>query len=382
VNDRSRELLRTEFPLLRDTVYLNSNSTGLVPRGAQAVLQDYWQTLAGWRDEAWEGWIEQLHGYVAALSDLIGAPQGSVVTEANLTTLLGRIATSLDFTGPRNRVVTSDLEFPTMPFFWRGFARYGADLDVVGSGGFDFDIDALEAAIDERTALVCISHVSCTTGAMVDIERIIQRAHAHGALVVLDAFQSVGTVPLDVTALDVDFVMGGAHKWMCGTHTAFLYVHPSLIPHLHPAVTGWFAGDAPLTFRESAGLAPDAQRFAGGTPIPLMAMISRVGLDLLADIGIDDVRVHSLRCTDRIIERADAAGFAVHTPRAPQSRGGMVNLAVPDSYAVKRRLAEQNVICSWRDGLRVAPHVYTTLDEVDTFMDALEKAAIEMAGIG
>lgn len=373
MNDtQRRESIRKEFPLLETCVYLNSNSTGATPRGVEGVLRRYWETLSTWRDDVWSKWLDELHSYADTLASFIGAPSGSVVTDANLTTLLGRIGTCFDFRGDRNRVITTDLEFPTIPFVWRGFARYGAELHTVGSGGPHFDEDALEAAIDERTLLVCVSHGSYATGAVIDLERIIARAHDQGALVVVDAFQTVGTVPLDVTALDADFVLGGAHKWMCGVSTAFLYVRPNLLPSLRPAATGWFAGDNPLSFRPAADWASDARRFAGGTPIPITAMISRVGLNLLAQVGAHVIREHSLRCTDRIVERADAAHIDMLTPRAHEKRGGVVCLRFPGDDRVKYLLSERRMICSWRDGLRVAPHFYNTLDEVDAFMDALE----------
>ncbi|WP_199521308.1 aminotransferase class V-fold PLP-dependent enzyme [Jiangella anatolica] len=369
------DAVRAEFPVLTDCVYLNSNSTGAIPRGVEPILRTYWHTLSHWRDTAWIGWLDELTAYRDTLADFIGAPRGTVVTDTNVSTLLGRIGSCFDFRGERNRVVTSDLEFPTVPFVWAGFARHGAHLVAAGSGGPEFDLDALEAAIDERTRLVCVSHGSYTTGAILDLDRVIARAHEAGALVVVDAFQTVGSVPLDVGALDADFVLGGAHKWMCGTHTAFLYVRPDLLPTLRPAATGWFAGADPLAFQESSEPAADAQRFAGGTPIPITAMMSRVGLDLLAAAGSAQIRAHSLRCTDTIIQRADAAGIEVRTPREPERRGGMINLRFPGDRQVVPRLARRGLICSWRDGLRVAPHLYNTIDEVETFMDALTELA-------
>jgi selenocysteine lyase/cysteine desulfurase len=365
--------LRAEFPLLETCVYLNNNSTGVTPRGAQGVLAEYGRTLSHWRDDVWQDWHVGLDRYADSLAALIGAPPRSVVTDANLSTLLARIASCFDYRAPRDRVVTTDLEFPTVPFVWNAFRRYGARLDVVGSGGPLFDEDALHAAVDERTLLVCVPHASFATGATIDLPRLVARAHDVGALVVVDAFQTVGVVPLDVTALGVDVVLGGAHKWLCGIATGFLYVRPDLVPELEPAATGWQAGDRALTFQPSTGWAPGAQRFAGGTPFPLTSLVSQVGLDLLAGVGVEAIRRHSLACTGRIIERAEAAGITVVSPTEPGRRGGVVCLDVPDGETVKRRLAERDVICSWRGYLRVGPHVYNTLDEVDAFMDALEK---------
>ncbi|MFI9638683.1 aminotransferase class V-fold PLP-dependent enzyme [Micromonospora sp. NPDC051925] len=365
--------LRAEFPLLDTGVYLNNNSTGAVPRGAERVLADYWQTLRGWRDDVWQGWHVGLDRYADSVAALLGAPPGSVVTDANLSTLLTRVASCFDYRPPRDRIVTTDLEFPTVPFIGTAFRRYGARLDVVGAGGPRFDEDALEARVDERTLLVCVPHASFTSGATIDLPRLITRAHDVGALVVVDAFQTVGVVPLDVTALGVDVVLGGAHKWLCGVGTAFLYVRPDLVEGMEPAATGWQAGDRALTFQPSTGWADGAQRFAGGTPYPLTSLVSQVGLDLLAGVGIETIRRHSLALTQRVLDRAAAAGIEVVSPTEPHRRGGVVCLDVADGEAVKRRLAERNMICSWRGWLRVAPHVYNTLDEVDAFMDALEK---------
>lgn len=369
--------LRDQFPLLKTCVYLNNNSTGAVPQGAEHVLTHYWQTLRTWRDDVWEGWHDGLQKYTDALAAFIGAPAGSVITDANLSTLLGRIASCFDYTAPRNRVVTTDLEFPTIPFIWNAFRRYGADPDVVGSGGPQLDEEALLRRIDERTLLVCVPHASYSSGATIDLARLVKHAHDVGALVIVDAFQSVGIMPLDVTALGVDFVLGGAHKWMCGVGNAFLYVRPDLLPGLEPAATGWQAGDRALTFQPSTGWAPDARRFAGGTPFPLTSLVSQVGLDLLASVGIEAIRAHSLACTDRILTRAQAAGIPVISPTEPDRRGGVVCLDVPDGEAVKRRLAQRNMICSWRGYLRIGPHVYNTLDEIDEFMDALEHVSRE-----
>ncbi|MEO3778419.1 aminotransferase class V-fold PLP-dependent enzyme [Micromonospora sp. B11E3] len=365
--------LRAQFPLLESCVYLNSNSTGAVPRDVEHVLARYWETLRTWRDDVWQGWLEGLARYADSVAALIGAPPGSVVTDANLSTLLARVASCFDYRPPRNRVVTTDLEFPTVPFIWNAFRRYGSHLDVVRSGGPRFDEDALERHIDERTLLVCVPHASYSSGATLDLARLVRRAHDVGALVVVDAFQTVGVMPLDVTALGVDIVLGGSHKWLCGVGTAFLYVRPDLVGDLQPAATGWQAGDRAMTFQPSTGWAAGAQRFAGGTPYPLTSLASQVGLDLLAGVGMPAIRAHSLACTQRVIDRAEAAGIGVVSPTEPHRRGGVVCLDVPDGETVKKRLAERNLICSWRGYLRVGPHVYNTLEEIDEFMDALER---------
>lgn len=370
--DTTLSAVRAEFPLLEKVTYLNSNSTGAFPRGMEAVLQRYAETLRSWRDEAWEGWWADWIGYMDSVARFLGAPEGSVVTDTNLTTLLGRLATCFDFQGERRRVVTTDLEFPTIPFLWKGFERYGAEAVVVPSEGGRMSEERLCAAIDERTRLVSVTHASFSTGALLDLAPVVRRAREVGALVVVDAYQSVGAVPLDVRALGVDFLLGGAHKWMCGsTESAFLYVRPDLLPTLRPAATGWIAGENPLTFQPAREWAPTARRMASGTPAVLPSQLSQVGLNLLAAVGMPTIRAHSLRCTARVMERADEAGLTVVTPRQEERRGGVLALRFPGDAEVTRRLVAQGFICSYRGALRVAPHFYNTLEEVDRFMNAL-----------
>ncbi len=366
------EAVRAEFPLLEQCTYLNSNATGAYPRGMEAVLQRYAHTLRHWRDEVWEGWWADWLGYADAVARFLGAPEGSVATDANLSSLLGRLATCFDYQGERRRVVLTDLEFPTVPFLWKGFGRYGAEAVVVPSEGGRMDEERLCAAIDERTLLVSVSHASFATGALLDLAPVVKRARAVGALVAVDAYQSVGTVPIDVEALGVDFLLGGAHKWMCGSmESAFLYVRPALLPTLRPAATGWFAGAEPHTFQPASDWAPTARRMVSGTPAVLPAQLSRVGLELLAGVGMPTIRAHSLRCTARVMARADEAGLTGVTPRQEARRGGVVALRFPGDAEVTRRLVARGFICSYRGALRVAPHFYNTLEEVDRFMDAL-----------
>lgn len=355
--------MRDEFPLLDTCVYLNSNSAGATPRGAKAALDEYWRTVETWRDEAWEGWLEALQAHADEIAEWIGAPAGSVVCDANVSTLFSRVMSCFDFK-ERPRVVTSDREFPSIPHIVRAFERYGAEPVTV-----PFDAERIVSAIDERTQLVCVSHATFETGALLDVEPIVRRAREVGALVALDAYQSVGIVPIDV---DVDFVLGGAHKWLCGSYeSAFLYVRPELLPGLHPAATGWFASSDPLSFGPPTGWAGGIRRFASGTPAVLPSLFSRPGLSILRGIGIDAIRGQSLARTDHIIERADDAGLTVATPRAHDRRGGIVALRFPGDAQLARDLVASGFICSYRNGLRIAPHFYNTDEEIDEFMDEL-----------
>ncbi|MDY7225835.1 aminotransferase class V-fold PLP-dependent enzyme [Hyalangium rubrum] len=371
--------VRAEFPLLQTCTYLNSSATGAMPRGVEAVLRRYWETMSTWRDEVWGDWLGAMQAHADGLANLLGAPAGSVALDSNLTTLLGRVGTCFDYRGERRRVVTTDMEFPTVPFLWKGFARYGAELVVVPSVNGRVDVDALCAAIDERTRLVSVSHASFQTGALLDVAKVARAAHAAGALIAVDAYQTVGAYPVDVGTLDVDFLLGGGHKWLCGSEYGFLYVRPSLTSSLEPAATGWLAGETPFTFLPAKAYAPDAQRMRAGTPVPLPVLLSRPGLELVSRVGMPTIRAHSLACTQRLIARADEAGLPVVTPRDEAHRGGVVVMRFPGDAEVSQRLVSRGFICSYRGGLRVGPHFYNTLSEVDGFMDALVAEARQSA---
>jgi kynureninase len=374
--ERSIASIRGEFPLLETCVYLNSNSGGAAPRAAKAVLADYWHTMAHWRDEVWARWWPALHEHGNAIASFIGAPTDSVVCDTNLATLFARVMSCFDYRA-RPRVVTSDLEFPSIPFVIDGFARYGAERVTVASrDGVSIDVEGMVAAIDDRTQLVCLSHATFQAGALVDPAPIVRRAHEVGALVVLDAYQSVGALPVDVAALDVDFALAGAHKWLCGSYeSAFLYVRPQLLPSLAPAATGWIASADPLSFAPPHGWAETARRFAGGTPAMLPILFSQPGLAIVRDLGLETIRGLSLAHTDHVIARADDAGLPVVTPRDHARRAGIAVLRFQGDANVARQLIAGDLICSYRGGIRIAPHFYSTSHEIDRFMDELIRLA-------
>jgi selenocysteine lyase/cysteine desulfurase len=279
-----------------------------VPHSAEQVLEHYWRTIETWGDEIWRRWWVDLEQHTNEIAKLIGAPAGSVVCDTNLATLFSRVVSCFDFRA-RPRVVTSDLEFPSIPFVLRAFGRYGCAVTTVRSADrITIGAEQVAEAIDERTQLVCVSHATFASGALID-----------------------------VAALDVDFVLGGAHKWLCGSHdSAFLYVRPALLPYLEPAATGWVASADLWSPRPGLPLADDARRFASGTPAVLPSLMSRPGLAIIQEIGVEAIRAQSLARTDRIIARADAAGLHVVTPRAHDRRGGFVTVRFREDAEVAR----------------------------------------------
>jgi len=372
--DAQAQRVRRQFPILESAIYLNSCSTGAYPAGMKARLSAHWETLRTWRDDVWERWLADLAHFRGTLETFLGAPAGSVVTDTNASVLLSRVLGSLDYAGDRRRIVVSSLDFPTVEWIARALGRRGAEVTVVppAPGGCSVDEERLLAAITEEVRVVCISHVTFSTSAMLDVPALVQRARRHGVLVVLDAYQSVGVVPVDVTALDVDVVVGGAKKWLCGApDLGFLYVRPSLTETLEPLHTGWFAGEAPLRFEQVERFAPDARRFGSGTPAILPAQLSQSGLDIVRSAGVESIRAASLSHTERLLAWARDHRVRTLTPAEPSRRGGAVTLAFEGSDAVTRELLERRFVVSHRGGLRISPHFYNTAEEITAFLGTL-----------
>jgi kynureninase len=353
---------RERFPILAETTYLINHSLGAMPAAAEERLLEYARTWNTRGVRAWEeGWWEMPLTVGDQIGRLIGAPPGSVSMHQNVTIAEAVVASCFTFEGPRRRVVYEEGNFPSVRYLYQAQERRGADILVAA------DDEGVVEAIDERTLLVPVTHVLFKTGEIQDVEAIVATAHEHGAYVVLDAYQSVGTVPLDVTALEVDFAVGGSVKWLCGGPGAgWLYVRPDLAPTLEPTLTGWQAHARPFAFEPEQDYAEGAWRFLTGTPNVPALYAATAGYDVIEEVGVDPIRGRSVELTTLLIELLDEAGFPVSGPRDPARRGGTVCVKPPDSKRVNRQLAERGVICDWRPdvGLRLGPHFYNTEDEL------------------
>jgi len=357
-----RELLdyRSEFPILEHTTYLINHSLGAMPRRAEERVAEYART---WRERgirAWgEGWWELPMTVGDQIGRIVGAPAGSTVMHQNVAIAEAVVLSCFDPRPPRNRVVYERGNFPSVRYLYQA----QRDLEVVVCE----DDDEIVAAIDERTLLVPISHVLFKSGEIQDVERIIRRAHEVGAHVILDAYQSAGILPLDVTALGVDFVVGGSVKWLCGgPGNGWLYVRPDLADRLEPRYTGWQAHEAPFGFEEEMRYATGAARFLTGTPNVPALYAATPGYDLIEEIGVERIRQNSLRQTGLLIELADEAGFEIRSPREVARRGGTVTVHVPEFEAVHAELSERQIVCDFRPGagIRLGPHFFTSDDEL------------------
>ena len=369
---------RSEFPILERTNYMISNSLGAMPRGVYDALHAYADT---WATRGVRAWEERWWMLAAEVGDEIGAlmnaPQGSVSTHQNVTTCQAVAASCFDFSGKRNKIVYSDLNFPSVMYFWEAQRQYGARVHMVKSeDGIIVPTDRLLDAIDEQTLVVPISHVVFRSSYINDAAAIIEKAHKVGAHVVLDTFQSLGTVPIDVQSLNVDFACGGVLKWLCGgPGVAYLYVRPDLGRKLEPKLTGWFAHQDPFGFEVGPVRYADPPfRFMNGTTqIPALEAC-RPGVRIIREAGVEKIREKSKRQTARLIELADRHGWRVNTPRDPEKRGGTVSINMPDSQRVCRELLARDVLVDWRPkaGVRFSPHFYNTDEEVDAAIVAVE----------
>jgi kynureninase len=362
-------LLRDRFPILDRTTYLINHSLGAMPAAAEERLEAY---AREWRERGVRAWSEGWWAAPMTVGDqvgrIIGAPAGTTVMHQNVTVAEAVILSCFEFEPPRNRIVYGEGEFPSVRYLYQAQRRRGAQVDVVA------DVAAVVEAIDERTLLVPISHVLFRNGEIQDLEPVVRRAHEAGALVVLDAYQSAGTVPVDVTALDVDFAVGGSVKWLCGGPGAgWLYVRPDVAERLEPTLTGWQGHARPFEFEPEQDYAARAGRFLTGTPNVPALYAATAGYGLIEELGVERIRQSSRRQTALLVDLFDRAGFELVSPRDPARRGGSVVVRTPEFQAVQQELEARDIIVDSRPdaGIRIGPHFFNTDEELNHVVDQM-----------
>lgn len=364
---------RSEFPVFERCVYLNTCSLGALSRRSRERLDLFlgqWEArgAANWYDVWWDALDGLRRGYAWA----IGAKAGEIALHASISTATAVLASALDYT-TRRRVVTTELDFPTVAYAWLA-RRPHVDVEVVPSvDGVTVPVERLAEAIDDRTALVATSHVYFTTGAVQDIATLAAVAHAKGALCYIDAYQSVGQIPIAVHDTGVDFLAAGGLKWLLGgPGIAFLYVRDALIPRLSPTVTGWFAHADQFAFDPRRfTVHQDARRFEQGTPALAAVHTQLGGLELLREIGIANAHEVTRALTGDLIARAISAGRPPK-PVPPDHRSAIVAIPDPDPHAAVARLAKAGVIADARPGhVRLSPFFYNVPDDHAKAIEAL-----------
>ena len=352
---------RDRFPILADTTYLINHSLAAMPAAAEDNLLEYarmWKTrgIRSWG----EGWWDSPLRVGDQVGRIVGAPPGTTCMHQNVTVAVMVILSCFRLEPPRNKIVYVEGEFPSVRYLLQ--AQPGAEIVVVP------DTDALLDAIDERTLLVPVSHVLYKVAELQDVAPIQRRCEEVGAHLLLDAYQSAGAVPLDVTALGVAFATGGSVKWLCGGPGAgWLYVRPDLIEELEPAFVGWQGHARPFAFETELEYADGIARFLTGTPNVPALFAATAGYDVIEEAGVDAIRERSLGLTDHLIGLADEAGYEVTSQRDPARRGASVTVRVPGFEGVHKELAERQILCDFRPevGLRLGPHFFNTEEELD-----------------
>jgi kynureninase len=384
---------RAEFPILEHTTYLVSHSLGAMPRKTRSRLEAFADAWAERGVRAWaEGWWKKPIELGDEIARVIGAPPGSVAMHPNVSLCQSLVLSCFDFAGRRNKIVYEGLNFPSVMYVYEAQRTAGARIVAVPSeDGITVPLERLLAAIDEETLLVPVSHVLFKSAFIQDLAAITRRAHDVGALVVADVYQSAGTVPVDVTAWDVDFATGGSVKWLCGGPGAgYLYVAPRLRRRLEPRMTGWMAHERPFGFEPGPiAYADDQTRFLHGTPVVPALYAAEAGYEIVNAIGVPEIRRKSVRQVQLLYDLALELGLRPNTPSRPDERGGMIVLDVPEGQAVARELLRREIVIDYRPGagIRVSPHFYTTDDElrhavreIRTILDSGAHRAHDAAG--
>jgi kynureninase len=346
-----------------------------MPRSARTWLDRYAQAWGEKGVEAWEEWEPYLREHADRVAALLHAPPGSVVLHQNVSTLFGLLLGSLVPRNARRKVVATELNFPSLLYAARAHAPLGVELQLlVSPDGISVPLEAWEEAVDDRTLAVVVDHGIFRSGALQDVVAVTRLARRVGAWCVVDAYQTVGCVPVDVEQWQADAVLGGSHKWLCGgPGAAWMYVRPDRAAKLQPLGAGWFGHRDPFAFSLEFDPAPGAARFATGTPGIAGLFAARAGLEIVHQVGVEAIREKSLRLTQRMLELAAEYGLTSRTPRAPEERGGLVVVDFPGADRAVEHLREQGILVDYRPqaGVRLSAHFYTDAEEVDEAFAAL-----------
>ena len=370
---------RDEFPVVRRKSYLISASLGPVSERSKRYLQEYvdaWETMGAPEPVWFERIFPRIREIKRIHAGMIGAEPAELAVTTNVTMALASVLSCLDLAGERNRIVLTELDFPTDGQVSLAHRRRGAEVTFLPSpDGLTVPVESFAEAIDERTALVIINRVLYRSSALLDVREICRIAREAGAWTVIDDFHGAGIIPIDVHEVGCDFHTTGVLKWLCGgPGLTFLYARRDLIPTLEPAITGWFGQAEPFAFKtQELDFHQTARRFETGTHPAPSVFVAHGGLEIITEVGPERIRERQGELTDYLIERADAAGLEVRTPRDRKARGGVVNVKVGEQAAkIAEALYERDVCVDHRgDGIRVSPHFFTTEEDIDRLFDTL-----------
>jgi selenocysteine lyase/cysteine desulfurase len=374
-----RDLLswRKEFPILQRKTYLNSCSLGALSTRSMAGMARFQELWNEYGASAWyKLWLGEIAEVRQKFAQIIGAQPHEVAIAPNVSAALSEIATGLDL-GERNRIVMADLDFPTLAYQWMAKQRLGVEIDFVESPDrMTLPTESLMAAIDQRTGLVATSRVFYLSGYIQDIATLTRHAHKQGALVLIDDYQGTGQIPIDVKALDIDFLVTGTLKWlMGGPGLAFIYVREDMIEKLRPSVTGWWGSRDMFEFRTGVfEYRDDAQRLEAGTPAMAPVFAANAALDIVLEVGVDRIRERTRWLADDLIRRIQERGWKLLSPADGAIRSSIVMLGMERPEELVSSLAQRGIIVDSRPGrLRISPQFYNTVEENEAIMSALDE---------
>lgn len=372
---KSMEEYREHFPIFKNTVYINSCSYAALSNEVEAAflryLKDRHEVGADWID-----WCDRLERVRALFAELLGAKVDEIAVTTSASASLSAISSSLDLSGSRKKVVTTDLAFPTEAHAWHALKKHGAEVVHVKETDGMIDLDDLERIVDEDTLLVAIPLVCYRNGALADVPAIRDIARNNGALILVDAYQGVGAVPIDVNDWDVDFIVGGSLKYLLSTAgVGFLWVRRDLITKSQPTQTGWFAQeDIHAMLIHDNIPAKSARRFEQGTPAVPNLYAVEAGLKMILEVGVENIRRHVAALNERLKEGVQKIGGTLKSPMDPAKHGAMITVASTDEYALVAALSEDGIIASCRDGnIRISAHFYNNNDDIDAVIEAFKK---------
>lgn len=372
---------RKEFPILENSTYLISNSLGAMPKSVFEKMKEYADIWSTRGVRAWEeGWWEMAVNVGNYIAPLIGAGENEVTMHNNISLLQSMLISSFDYPLKRNKIVFTNLEFPSDMYVYKKLApAFGAELEIIKSeDGITPPTEKLIDAIDYRTLLVPVSHVLFKSAYIMELKEIIEKAHLVGAIVIVDAYHSVGTIPFNVYELGIDILIGGVLKWLCGgPGGAFLWVNPELKKKMEPKITGWNAHKNPFNFEEEMDFTDGPYKFMNGTPsIPSLYAVQE-GPKIIAEAGVEAIRKKSMRQTSLIIKEAEKAGYKINSPLKSEKRGGTVSIDMPNSYEISKELIKRNILIDYRPGagIRIAPHFYNADEEILFAMNTIKELA-------
>jgi selenocysteine lyase/cysteine desulfurase len=367
--------VRDRFSIFKEKVYLNSCSQGAL---SIDVINAYRTYLADWQEKGspWELWVERMEAARNAFAGLVNASPNEVAVATSVSAGVSALASALDFSGQRNRIVITDFAFPTTAQIWRAQEQRGAKIDHVPAAGNIVPLSDLDEAIDDRTLLVSISHICFRNGSKWDVPAVIEMAHRKGAMVLLDSYQALGTMPIDVRALGVDFLVGGVLKYLLASGgLAYLYMRDDLVLPRNPTAMGWFSQANIFAMDIYANTpSPTARRFESGTPPVPNIYAALAGIKFIQSAGLEAIEDHIRELTGAIKEGAMRRGFNLVSPVNPDQHGALITLRSHKVDLLVKWLEQDGVITSSRDdNLRISPHFYNNLSDIDKLMDCLTK---------